>query len=621
MHTYVRKHIKNDFDPILFKYFVHQSTNRRLKNRLSKWKVFGASEDMVEGSSLCTFPDGTYSNIVTSELMSVKAAYASGLLIDKDSYIPTNFEDCCSSSNPVWIEATEVQMKVLKKHGVGLWVPKKDYPDAHILTSRFVYQIKRRGLDNYEPYCRWTPRGFQEREGIDYDETFANIPSLASLRMLLIKILLKKNQSFHLDFKGAFSNTPLDREILVSTPKGYKRYDGEGNELILSLKKSVYGLKQSGHDWEKMLEKFLLEYGFTHSLTEPMLFTKKLPDGSDMDILIWVDDVFGSCNSEAEITTFVEDLNLKFGVECNNLGPISLALGMDVCIEENSITISQESAIDKLLKDSDMEDCQCRDLPLPPSFKLDTALDSELLDDVEKQRYQSIIGSLLWINRGTRPDISFAVWLLTRNMHNPTKELLTSALYLVRFLKRTKKAKLNYTNRQGISGLDLSEYSYDSRSPFGFADANWESPRSVSSNIVMCCNAAIIWAVRKQTNVALSTVQAELTALSDEACEMLYCQKVFKDLNMDFKEPSTVYCDSKGAIENAKHPVRKNRLKHVDTKCFFIRECVDNQKLIVTKIGTHDNIADIGTKLLGKLKYFLFATFIMNYKFTTTMGN
>ena len=358
-----------------------------------------------------------------------------------------------------------------------MWVPQKDYENAHVLTSRFVYQIKQRGIGIYEPHCRWTPRGFQEREGIDYDETFANVPTLAAVRMLLLKILLKTKKSFHFDFKGAFSNTPLDREILVSMPKGYHRHDKDGNELILSLRKSVYGLKQSGHDWEEMLKTFLLEYGFKQSITEPMLYTKSLEDGSHVDILVWVDDVFGACDSEGFIVQFLKDLNKKFGVETKHLGPLSLILGMEIEITNDTVSISQLQSIEKLLKDIDMEDCQERDLPLPPSFKIEEAQKSELLNPAQKQQYQSIVGSCLWINRGSRPDISFAVWVLTRNMHNPTEKLLEAAKYLVRFLKKTKKLKLTYsTNGEGASELNLHAYTYDKNIPTGFCDANWEAP-------------------------------------------------------------------------------------------------------------------------------------------------
>jgi hypothetical protein len=258
-----------------------------------------------------------------------------------------------------------------------------------------------------------------------------------------------------------------------------------------------------------------------------------------------------------------------------------------------------------------MEDCQERDLPMAPSFDFDKAVNSPILGPAEKTKYQSITGSLLWINRGTRPDISHAVWILPRLMHEPTVDMMEAALYCVRYIKRTRNSKLTYS-LQSNTVLDLNAYDYSSALPTGFSDSNHAAPRSVSSVLLMYCNAAVIWSCKNQERTALSTVQAELTALSDTSREILYAQKVCDDLGLNLDKTWTVYCDSKGAIENAHHPVSGNKLKHVNIKCFFVRECITNGELKVRKIGTHDNPADLGTKLLGKLKHNLFGSFMMN---------
>jgi hypothetical protein len=168
------------------------------------------------------------------------------------------------------------------------------------------------------------------------------------------------------------------------------------------------------------------------------------------------------------------------------------------------------------------------------------------------------------------------------------------------------------------TALDLSIYDYNSKIRTGFSDSNHAVPRSVSSILVMYCNGAVIWSCKNQTKTALSTVQAELTALSDTCCEILYAQKVCKDLNMGLESTWTIFCDSKGAIENAQHPVTGNKLKHVDIKCFFVRECITNGEIRVKKIGTHDNASDLGTKLLGKLKHYLFGSFMLNCDLSLT---
>jgi len=122
-------------------------------------------------------------------------------------------------------------------------------------------------------------------------------------------------------------------------------------------------------------------------------------------------------------------------------------------------------------------------------------------------------------------------------------------------------------------------------------------------------NAAILWRTHKQESTALSSVQAELTALSEQAIDMKYARKIFSDMSIKFLGPLPIYCNSKSAIENAKHPTIKNKLRHCDLKCFFIRECYDRHIVSVIKIAGILNPADIGTKLLGGLKLNQFANY------------
>ena len=137
---------------------------------------------------------------------------------------------------------------------------------------------------------------------------------------------------------------------------------------------------------------------------------------------------------------------------------------------------------------------------------------------------------------------------------------------------------------------------------------------SQSCNLIMFCNGALMWSTKRQDSTALSTVQAELCALSEQAVENKYCTLVFEFLDMKFTGPLPIFCDNKGAIQNAKHPTTKNKLKHVDIKCFFIRECIDRKIVSVFKILGTENPADVGTKLLGSLKFNMFSFFMMNIK-------
>jgi hypothetical protein len=200
-------------------------------------------------------------------------------------------------------------------------------------------------------------------------------------------------------------------------------------------------------------------------------------------------------------------------------------------------------------------------------------------------------------------------------MHAPTENSMRVAKETVRYLQYSKKFKLVYSTEQ-LSDLDLSDYeNYVTELPTAFCDANWDAPKSVSCNLIMWMNAAVIWSVSAQESTALSSVESELVSLSDMAREVKYIRKIFEDLGITITSPTTIFCDSKGAVQNAKHPVSKRKLKHVDIKHFFVRECVERFIVVVHKIATDFNPSDIGTKALGKIKFSTFANFVLNGRY------
>ena len=437
------------------------------------------------------------------------------------------------------------------------------------------------------------------------------MPQLFTLRFLLAKALFTNRRTFHFDFKRAFTNTPLERTLYVKMPKGFKKLNEAGEEMCLALSKSAEGPKQSGTNWLAMLHKFLIGYGFVQSVTEPKLYVLKLPNNDSCDIMVYVDDVLGVCGSDDFISQLLYDFNNIFGVECLHLGEISHAIGIDVVIGDGFISLNQKAKIEELLIRENLTQCSGRKTPLPSNFNIVDAMQSgNLLSKQDKTRYQSFVGSFLWINRGTRPNISFATWILAGGMTAPTEELLAAAIHLTMHLKYTIEETLTYSFEK-YSELDLSSYDYDSQIPTGFSDANWAAPKSVSSTLIMFQNAALLWRVSKQASTALSTVESELVALSDVAQDLEYTRKIFIDLSLLFPALPT-FCDSKGAIENAKHPTLKNKLKHVDIKSFYIRGCLERFFVSLFKISGLVNPADIGTKILGYVKYNLFSGFIMN---------
>jgi hypothetical protein len=396
-------------------------------------------------------------------------------------------------------------------------------------------------------------------------------------------------------------------------PKGFVIRDADGDELYLELSHSCEGLKQSGANWLNKVTKFLADYGFEQSVTEPKLFTKNLPNNGRCEFMLYIDDLIGICNSSPFLKSFFVDLN-RF-TECKDQSEITSTLGVQVEHGKNFVSISQETQIATLLYRYNMENCVGRDIPLPTTFVLSTALEEELLNPEEKKTFQSLVGSYLYIARNTRPDIGHATWLLACAMSKPTKPCLKAAFYLLRYLKQTKSLKLTYSYNcasELVSELCEHGTDVDFRMPTGFSDANWSAPRSVSFTLVSWMNAALLWRVVRQSSTALSTVESELSALSELTRDIKYLRKILTDLNINVDRKLPLHCDNRGAIENAKHPILKDNLKHVAIREFFVRGSISRGTVSVHKIRGTINPADVGTKLLAQPLIRKYRSFLLN---------
>ena len=209
--------------------------------------------------------------------------------------------------------------------------------------------------------------------------------------------------------------------------------------------------------------------------------------------------------------------------------------------------------------------------------------------------YRELVGSLIYLANATRPDIAFAANTLSRFCNNPGKGHWQAAKRVLRYLKKTTHYGLTYTK----DGEKLKAYT----------DSDWagdtDDRKSCSGNILVLSGAAISWKSKKQASVALSTMEAEYTALSEVSREIIYMKRLlthmgFYDL---VKTPISVYCDNQSAIKLSKDAVFHKRSKHIDISFHFTRELVENNEIVVEYLETHCMPADILTKSLVKCKH------------------
>ena len=192
---------------------------------------------------------------------------------------------------------------------------------------------------------------------------------------------------------------------------------------------------------------------------------------------------------------------------------------------------------------------------------------------------------------GTRPDIAYIVGVLARFCHKPTQLHLTAAKRVFRYLGGTADLALTFT-ASGNPGL------------LGYSDADWagdrDSRRSTSGNVFMMSDGAITWSSKRQNSVALSTVEAEYKALSQETQEAVWLRRLTEELGNTDQSATTIYEDNQGAICAAQNPVFHRRTKHIHIRYHYVREAVIENTIGLVYCPTSEMTADILTKAIPK---------------------
>ncbi|KAI0992157.1 hypothetical protein K3495_g16029, partial [Podosphaera aphanis] len=280
--------------------------------------------------------------------------------------------------------------------------------------------------------ARYVAKGFSQTQGLDYDETFAPVVRYDSLRLLLAISASKQWKPRQLDIKTAFLYGVLNEEIYMQLPEGYRK-----ENYVARLKRCIYGLKQSPREWYFRLTEYLKPFGFSSSLFDPCVLVH---DSGKLIIAIYVDDIilFGEKGDLTEQTVNL----LKSEFKVNDMGILNWLLGICIEYSEIGISLSQTAYIEKILIRFAMQDCNPVSSPIDPNHRLMDAKEGE--NSVDLTIYQQIIGSIMYLVSGTRPDLAYTITHLSQFNTNPSQLHLNAAKRVLRYLKGTKNLKLIY---------------------------------------------------------------------------------------------------------------------------------------------------------------------------------
>ncbi|KAK1697691.1 hypothetical protein QYE76_014388 [Lolium multiflorum] len=307
---------------------------------------------------------------------------------------PTSYKEAIKSLNSSkWQIAMEDELKSMSSNDV--WDLVEVPNDAKRVGSKWIYKTKYDPKGNIERFkARLVAKGFTQREGIDYNETFSPVSSKDSFRIVMALVAHFDLELHQMDVKTAFLNGDLDEDVYMTQPEGFVV---EGKEhLACRLKKSIYGLKQASRQWYLKFDKIIRTFGFTENVVDNCIYVKF--KGSRFTILVlYVDDILLACSDKDMLHETKNFLSSNFDMK--DLGEASYVLGIEIHRDRSKV-----------------------------------------------------VGSIMYAQVCTRPDLAFITGMLGRFQSNPGLDHWKAAKKVLRYMQETKGYMLTYRSPRTSNG-------------------------------------------------------------------------------------------------------------------------------------------------------------------------
>ena len=515
-----------------------------------------------------------------------------------------------------FVQAMEKEIEDHQSRDHWSIVERSSLPDtAKPIRAIWSFKRKRRPDGTLLKHkARLCAHGGMQTWGTNYWETYSPVVNMITVRLILLIARIYNLDSKAIDFVLAFPQADLDVDIWMYLPSGFQ-IDGATEEessrkYILKLNKSLYGLKQASFNWYEKLKSGLLVRGFTQSKIDPCLYFKK-----GMLIITYVDDCIIVAKSMVDINTFVE--SMKNGSEefiLTDEGNINKFLGIDIKqVTKNKFELSQPFLTERIVKLLGLEnnkfgiDCNTKVTPVGKPL-----LNKDLAGKPRKLtwKYRTAIGMLTYLQNNSRPEISMAVHQLARFCNDPKLCHEQATMRLGKYLAHTKDRGIIYDPDKSM-GLECY---VDADFAGGWNCQSTDDADNVMSRtgfVIMYANCPIYWASRLQTEIALSTAEAEYIALSSALREVIPLMTLMKDLQITFPvhiTKPTFHCkvheDNQSCITMAKSEKFTPRTKHIALKYHHFRSYVKKGAIEIDYCRTEDQKADLLTKPLSDALFF-----------------
>ncbi|CAI7762724.1 unnamed protein product, partial [Closterium sp. NIES-54] len=537
--------------------------------------------------------------------------YATSHVAESDSVYPPSVGGECALSTDV-LEDRQEEFQCFAAalpHLVSTLLAPEGDPDAPDIPTPCSYaesiegpyssQVKRPPGSPPVFKARYVARGFSQRQGVDYFQTFSPTPKMTTLRVLLHVAAQCDYELHSLDFSTAFFQGSLHEEIWLRRPPGFTGSFPLGTQC--SLRRPVYGLRQASREWHDTMRTTLAALGFAPSTADPSLFLRTDTSLPPFCVLVYVDDLVFATADTAGLAHVKSELQKRH--TCTDLGELRSYLGLQITRDRarRTITLTRSHIAQQVLQRFDFMYSSPQATPLSTRHSL-SALPSE--ESVEPSGpYPELVGCLMYLMTCTRPDLAYPLSILARYVapgrHRP--EHMAAAKRVLRYLCST-------------SGLGLVLGGRSLVVLTGHADASWvddlATQRSSQGYTFSLGSGSVSWRSTRSFSVLSSSCEAEIYAGAMAAQELCWLTYLLTDLGEPPRSPPVLYVDNKAMLALCWEHRLEHRTKHIALRYFLARELQQRGQLRLAYMASEANTADIFTKALQPCDHQRFRTML-----------
>ena len=479
----------------------------------------------------------------------------------------------------------------------------------NVLDSKWVYKAKRHlssgEIDKYR--SRLVAKGFKERYGMEYWETFSSNIKLEDARLMLAIAAHYDFDLWHFDIKAYFLYGVIDEEVYMHQPDGYHEGPSRGQpgEKVCRLLKAIYGTKQAQRCADKILKQAFIDVGVKPIMSDNSMYYAR--EGNKIFMCgMYVDDGICFSNDDDFLQAKLDGIRKVFEIIVIKHPKVFVGIQIERDRANGTMLLHQEGAIMKLIGVTGLMDCKPAPTPMQTGIIMSNPTDMpDMSPEVKAFPYQSLVGQMLWL-LGTRIDLCFCINVLSRYMSKWDEQAITMLKRAVRYLRGKERYGIVYTRGPKNAKLENADKEPNKMLFYGDADHASREHDSKSTGAFtksFAGNTTSFCTKTHTTGVSTSSGQSEAMTCKLVCQDAEWSSGMLKEIQIRGQGPMKLLQDNQSVISLSANPVNHKRSKHYRIAMAYVRDLVERLVVALDFCPTEIMAADVLTKPLTEAQH------------------